>query len=161
MVCDVVVKIKVCQRHSVAVLSVPSYSCRRLSIFLPHISHRGSWDGRVEAGIDYRWILHRPAGPAARKRPSPTISFINDQQRLLRPHQTQRLPSTHHDHESRFSSSIITKSTHSSPPQPTDRTFTRMLITLDGSGVHRQRTTLAHTTSASPLAQITTLCRMK
>jgi len=36
-----------------------------------------------------------------------------------------------------------------------------MLITLGGSGIHRQRTTLAHTASASPMAQFTTLCRMK
>ncbi|KAJ5569017.1 hypothetical protein N7450_011503 [Penicillium hetheringtonii] len=56
-----------------------------------------------------------------RQRPpasSTTINFINDQQRLLRPRQTQRLTSTHPDHESRPSSSIITKSTHSSSLQP-------------------------------------------
>ena len=118
-------QIKLCQRHSVAVLSVPSNSCRRLSIFLPHISPRGSWDGRVEAGVDYRWILHRSARPAACHQPSPTVNDhqlhhrpSNDQQRPATTHPNQRLPSTHHDHESRSLSSIITKPTHSSSLRP-------------------------------------------
>ncbi|KAJ5568941.1 hypothetical protein N7450_011427 [Penicillium hetheringtonii] len=82
--CHVVVKIKLCQRHSFAVLSVPSNSCRSLSIFSPHIGPRGSWDGRVEAGVDYWWILHRSAGPLRvndrqlHQRPATTR---NDQQR--------------------------------------------------------------------------------
>lgn len=56
-----------------------------------------------------------------RRRPSAsstTTSFINDQQRPATTHPNQRLPSTHHDHESRSLSSIITKPTHSSSLQP-------------------------------------------
>ncbi|KAJ5568973.1 hypothetical protein N7450_011459 [Penicillium hetheringtonii] len=64
--------------------------------------------------------------PSASSRPATTsndqqrpATTSNDQQRpatIIQP--TQHLPSTHYDHESRSSSSIITKPTHSSSLQP-------------------------------------------
>jgi len=159
-------QIKLCQRHSVAVLSVPSNSCRSLSIPSPHIGPRAD-PGRAvlrRVLITSGYFTAQPGPPRVndRQRPSASSTTSNDQQRpatIIQP--TQRLTLTYHDHESRSSSSIITKPTHSSSLQPTDRTLTRMLITLDGSGIHRQRTTLAHTALASSMAQFTTLCRMK
>ncbi|KAJ5569078.1 hypothetical protein N7450_011564 [Penicillium hetheringtonii] len=70
-------------------------------IFLPHIGPRGSWDGRVEAGVDYRWILHR-FSPSRRvsltvadhqlhQRPATTS---NDQQRPATTSNDQQRPAT-------------------------------------------------------------------
>ncbi|KAJ5569185.1 hypothetical protein N7450_011671 [Penicillium hetheringtonii] len=71
---------------------------------------------------------------------STTTSFINDQQRPATTHPNQRLPSTHHDHESRSLSSIITKPTHSSSLQPRQNSHKD----IDYSGWQRHSPTTNH-----------------
>ncbi|KAJ5569141.1 hypothetical protein N7450_011627 [Penicillium hetheringtonii] len=90
--------------------------------FLAAPSPRGSWDGRVEAGVDvdYRWILHRSARPDHQLHQRPpasltTTSFINDHQLHQRPPASSTTTSFINDHQLHQRPATIIKA----PPKPT------------------------------------------